>query len=57
MSQRTAHPMSHFDDHDDQDLQDLRYGEQQAACERFAKEVPITFEETSITRSWSPEDD
>ncbi len=57
MITRRTHPMRYFDDHDDQDLQDLQYGEQLASCERLKKEGQRPYEDGSITRSWTADED
>ena len=51
------HPMNHFEDHDDQDLKDLAYGAQMAFCKALASEPTKAYEDASITKSWTPDED
>lgn len=57
MSDTRTAPLNHFASYDDQDLRDLTYGQQQPPCQALAQSTPHTFQDHSITRQWTPEED
>ena len=48
--------LAFFNDHDDQDAKDLKYGEQKESCKKLSK-TKVEYVDPSYSGDWTPDED